>query len=74
MVLIKLRLNVPSRDLAYRFGVSVPTVARTFLSWMTIMDIGLSPLMIGTRGIMANYAPMLGVFFWKEDNSDHRLF
>ena len=42
MVLIKLRLNVPYRDIAYRFGVSVPTVARTYLSWLNIMDIRLS--------------------------------
>ena len=30
LVLIKLRLNVPFKDLAYRFLVSVPTVSRIF--------------------------------------------
>ena len=30
MVLIKLRLNVPLRDLAFRFGVSLSPVSRTF--------------------------------------------
>ena len=30
MVLIKLRLNVPLQDLAYRFAVSVTTVSRIF--------------------------------------------
>ena len=37
MVLIKLRLNVPLQDLAFRFGVSLPTVSRTFTTWLTVM-------------------------------------
>ena len=44
MVLMKLRLNVPQQDLAYRFDVSQSTVSRVFLSWMTVMDIRLTPL------------------------------
>ena len=44
MVLMKLRLDVPYRDLAYRFGVSISTVSRIFLSWLTTMEIRLSPL------------------------------
>ena len=44
MVLIKLRLDVPFQDLAYRFGVSKSTVSRTFAHWMVIMDLRLSPL------------------------------
>ena len=43
MVLIKLRLDVPFQDLAYRFNISVPTVSRTFHSWLMTMDIRLSP-------------------------------
>ena len=43
MVLIKLRLDVPLQDLAYRFNISVPTVSRTFHSWLMTMDIRLSP-------------------------------
>ena len=43
MVLIKLRLDVPYQYLAYRFNISVPTVSRTFHSWLTTMDIRLSP-------------------------------
>ena len=43
MVLIKLRLNVPFQDLAYRLNISVPTVSRTFHSWLITMDIRLSP-------------------------------
>ena len=38
MVLIKLRLNVPLQDLAYRFMVSVTTVSRIFSYWMVVVD------------------------------------
>ena len=44
MVLMKLRLNVPYLDLAYRFEVSASTVSRIFFTWITIMDIRLSQL------------------------------
>ena len=44
MVLMKLRLNVPQQDLAYRFGVSQSTVSRTFAHWLFTMDVWLSPL------------------------------
>ena len=44
MVLIKLRLNVPVQDLAFRFGISLPTVSRTFSAWLTVMDVRLSPI------------------------------
>lgn len=43
MVLIKLRLDAPLQDLAYRFNITVPTVSRTFHSWWMTMDIRLSP-------------------------------
>lgn len=46
MVLIKLRLNVPHQDLAYRFGVSRFLVSRIFNSWIVLMDIRLSPLIV----------------------------
>ena len=41
MVLIKLRLNVPLQDLAYRFVVSVTAVSRIFSYWMVVMDVRL---------------------------------
>ena len=44
MVLIKLRLNVPFQDLAYRFLVSVATVSRIFWSWINAMDYRLCQL------------------------------
>ncbi|EDO41516.1 predicted protein, partial [Nematostella vectensis] len=42
LVLMKLRLNVPLQDLAYRFGVSLSTVSRTFSAWMINLDNRLS--------------------------------
>ncbi|XP_044170771.1 uncharacterized protein LOC122954947 [Acropora millepora] len=44
MVLMKLRLNVPRQDLAYRFGISQSTASRTFAHRLLIMDVCLSPL------------------------------
>eukprot|EP00795_Rhopilema_esculentum_P017032 gene17032-8540_t len=44
LVLIKLRLNVPHQDLAYRFDISVTTVSRIFSHWLLVMDVCLSPL------------------------------
>ena len=44
MVLMKLRLNVPFQDLAYRFTTSVSTVSRIFSAWMVVMDAKLFPL------------------------------
>ena len=44
MVLIKLRLNVPFQDLAYRFLLSVATVSRIFWSWINAMDYRLCQL------------------------------
>ena len=44
MVLMKLRLNVPFQDLAYRFAVSIATVSHIFSAWMVVMDAKLFPL------------------------------
>lgn len=43
MTIMKLKLNMPFEDLAYRFNVSVSTVSRTFLAWMIVMDVRLQP-------------------------------
>lgn len=37
LVLLKLRLNLHSEDLAYRFGVSLSSVSRIFHVWMDVM-------------------------------------
>jgi len=44
MILMKLRINVPFQDLAYRFSISKSTVSRLFSSWIPIMAIRLRPL------------------------------
>ena len=44
MVLMKLRLDVPHLDLAYRFDISRPVVTRVISAWFVIMDVRLSPL------------------------------
>ena len=41
---MKLRLNVPFQDLAYRFAVSIATVSRIFSAWMVVIDAKLFPL------------------------------
>ena len=50
MVLMKLRLNVPLQDLAYRFKVSQPTVSRIFSSWLVVMDNRLPLWFLGPKG------------------------
>ena len=50
MFLMKLRLNVPLQDLAYRFDISLSTVSRIFSAWMTVMNIRLSPLISWPEG------------------------
>ena len=51
MVLIKLRLNVPLQDLAYRFVVSVATVSRIFSYWMVVMDVRLKLMISWPEGV-----------------------
>ena len=41
LVLIRLKLNVPLQDLAFRFGISVSTASRIFNRWIHIMSIRL---------------------------------
>ena len=42
LTLMKLRLDVPLQDLAYRFNISISTVNRIFHFWIDIMDRRLS--------------------------------
>lgn len=42
--MLKLRLNSPLQDLSYRFGISVSTVSRILLKWLTQMDVRLQNL------------------------------
>ena len=41
---MKLRLNVPLEDLAYRFNLSKTAVSRVILDWLMVMDVRLKPL------------------------------
>ena len=44
MVLVKLRLNLATQDIAYRFGVHQSSVSRNIRKWMDVMYIRLKPL------------------------------
>ena len=44
IVLMKLRLNLFDKDLAYRFGISQPIVSRYFMKWIDIMFLRLQSL------------------------------
>ena len=44
IVLMKLRLNLFDKDLAYCFGISQPSVSRFFRKWIDIMFLRVQPL------------------------------
>ena len=44
LLLMKLRLGLPDKDLAYRFGVSQSTVSRVVNRWIDILFVRLQPL------------------------------
>lgn len=46
LVLVKLRLGVPHKDLAYRMNVSRSTISDIFQKWITLMSIELKPLIV----------------------------
>lgn len=48
--LMKLRLNVPFQDLAYRFSISVSTASRIFLPLLELWMLGSPHLCTGQRG------------------------
>ena len=43
--LMKLKLNMPIQDLAYRFRISLSTVSRIFWAWMVVFSVRLAPLL-----------------------------
>lgn len=45
-MLLKMRLNASSQDLAYRFDVHASTVSRILLKWLTFMDVRLKPMIM----------------------------
>ena len=44
VTLMKLQLNVPDQDLAYRFGISQSIVSRCITKWLDKLHVKLSPL------------------------------
>ena len=59
LVFLKLRLHLPVQDLAYRFGVSHPTISRTFHTWINAMYIRLKCLIKWPeREILKSTMPM----------------
>ena len=46
ITLMKIKLNCPFQDLAYRFGISVSTVSRIFDKWIDIMSTRLQFLIL----------------------------
>ena len=46
VVLLKLRHNPSCQDLAYRFDVSLSTISRILLKWLTVMDVRLQSLIM----------------------------
>ena len=46
LTLMKLRLNLGNKDLAYRFNVSQSTVSKTFVKWIKILFVRLRPLIV----------------------------
>ena len=46
LVLMRLRLNVPFQDLAFRFGISKPTLSRIFDKWIDVLSVRLNFLII----------------------------
>ena len=71
MVLMKLRLNIPFQELAYRFQVSLPTVSRIFSSWLTVMDSCLSPLIHWPD--RAQLCETMPATIWENSDCGHRL-
>ncbi|CAN7941499.1 unnamed protein product, partial [Ixodes hexagonus] len=44
LFLVRLRLNCPEQDLAYRFGISQSTVSRVWTKWLDVFCSRMSPL------------------------------
>ena len=76
MVLMKLRLYVPLQDLAYRFDISLSTVSRIFLAWMTVVDIRLSPLISWPEceDLWRTMPKCFQYSFGQKNNCHYRLF
>ena len=68
--LMKLKLDMSLKDLAFRFGVSLSTVSRVFSSWMIALDVRLSPLMSwpDREDLWRTMPQCFSGFFWEKSN------
>lgn len=71
LVLMKLRLNMPFQELAFRFGVNVTTISRIFSCWITVMDVRPTNFLARKRSTLEDYACLLSIFIWQEGDSNY---
>ena len=70
LTLMNLKLDMPLKDLVFRFGVSLSTVSRVFSSWMIALDVRLSPLMSwpDREDLWRTMPQCFSGFFWEKSN------
>ena len=75
MVVMKLRLNVPLQDLAYRFGVSLSSL-KNLLHLVNCDEYQAFPYhqMAWTRWALAHDASLFSVLIWKKNHHYYWLF
>ena len=73
LVLMKLRLNMPFQELAFRFGVNVTTISRIFfvLDYGDGRSPGPTNFLARKRSTLEDYACLLSIFIWQEGGSNY---
>ena len=73
LVLMKLRLNMPVQELAFRFGVNVSTISRIFfvLDYGDGRSPGPTNFLARKRSTLEDYACLLSIFIWQEGDSNY---
>ena len=73
LVLMKLRLNMPFQELAFRFGVNVTTISRIFfvLDYGDGRSPGPTNFLARKRSTLEDYACLLSIFIWQEGDSNY---
>ena len=73
LVLMKLRLNMPFQELAFRFGVNVTTISRIFfvLDYGDGRSPGPTNFLARKRSTLEDYACLLSIFIWLEGDSNY---
>ena len=58
LVLVRLRLRLLEQDLAYRFGISQPTVSRIFNTWINFLFLQFEQLPLWTpKALIVSHMP-----------------